>query len=154
AENDIVLKNTSAAVFGKANWKLTDALTVSPGIRFNYDQKSGHYRSVVTGTASDGTRQLVLFEGPYASDPWIADQRGVRAPIFYAPNLAKSNISYDISLSYQVNDDLLTYATYAKSYKSGGINLNGVPTDAANRPITAAFTIKPENVDAYELGAK
>ncbi len=82
AENDIVLKNTSAAVFGKLNWKLTDDLTVSPGIRFNYDQKSGHYSSVVTGTASDGTRQLVLFTGPYANDPWIVDQRGVRAPIF------------------------------------------------------------------------
>jgi len=154
AENDIVLKNTSVAVFGKLNYNLTDALTVSPGIRFNYDQKSGHYSSVVTGTASNGTPQLVLFTGPFANDPWIVDQRATRAPIFYAPNLAKSNVSYDLNLSWQVDDDLLTYATYAKSYKSGGINLNGVPTDAANLPIVAAFTIKPENVDAYELGAK
>jgi len=154
AENDIVLKNTSAAWFGKLNWNITDSLTISPGIRLNYDQKSGHYSSVVTGTASDGTRQLVLYSGPYSTDPWIVEQRGVRAPIFYAPTLAKSNISYDVNLSYQINDDLLAYATYAKSYKSGGINLNGVPTDANNQPIAAAFTIKPEDVNAYELGVK
>ncbi len=154
AANDIVLKNTSVALFGKLNWHLTDALTVSPGLRLNYDGKSGSYNSVVTGTASDGTRQLVLYTGPYANDPWIVDQRGVRAPISYAPTLAKSNVSYDFNVSYQINDDLLAYATYAKSYKSGGINLNGVPVDAANQPIAAAYTIKPEDVSHYEAGVK
>jgi iron complex outermembrane receptor protein len=74
AENDIVLKNTSVALFGKLNWHLTDALTVSPGLRLNYDGKSGHYISVVTGTASDGTRQLVRYTGPYSTDSWIVDQ--------------------------------------------------------------------------------
>lgn len=154
AANDIVLKNSSAALFGKFNWKVTDRLTVSPGIRFNYDEKSGSYSSVVTGTASDGTRQLVLYTGPYSTDPWIADQRGVRAPIFYAPRLAKSNVSYDLNVSYQLEDNILAYATYAKAYKSGGINLNGIPTDANNVPIMAAATIKPEDVNAWETGVK
>ena len=154
AANDIVLKNSSAALFGKFNWKATDRLTISPGIRFNYDQKSGSYSSVVTGTASDGTRQLVLFTGPYSTDPWIVDQRGVRAPIFYAPTLAKSNVSYDLNVSYQLEDNILAYATYAKAYKSGGINLNGIPTDNNNVPILAAATIKPEDVNAWETGVK
>jgi iron complex outermembrane receptor protein len=154
AENDIRLKATSAALFGKLNWNVTDALTISPGIRFNYDGKSGHYRSTVTGTASDGTRQLVLYTGPYANDPWIAEQRGQRAPIFYAPTLAKSNVSYDLNVSYQFEEDLLGYATYSKGYKSGGINLNGVPVDANNQPIAAAYTVKPEDVSHYEAGVK
>ena len=154
ASNDIVLRNTSVALFGKLNYKVTDKLTVSPGIRFNYDQKSGYYSSVVTGTASDGTRQLVLFSGPYANDPWIADQRGVRAPQYYAPTLAKSNVSYDLNVSYQLEENLLAYATYAKAYKSGGINLNGVPADAAGVPILAAGKIKPEDVNHYETGLK
>jgi iron complex outermembrane receptor protein len=154
AANDILLKNTSAALFGKFNWHVTDAFTVSPGIRFNYDEKSGYYSSVVTGTASDGTRQLVLFTGPYANDPWIVDQRGVRAPQFYAPTLAKSNVSYDLNLSYQIEENLMAFATYAKSFKTGGINLNGVPADNAGVPILAAATIKPEDVSDYELGLK
>ena len=154
AANDIVLKNTSAAVFGKLNYKLTDALTISPGIRFNYDQKSGDYSSVVTGTASDGTRQLVLYSGPYANDPWIVDQRGVRQPLYYAPTLAKSNVSYDLNIAYQIEQDLMAYVTYAKSFKSGGINLNGIPVNSNNQPILAAATIKPEDVSAYEAGVK
>jgi iron complex outermembrane receptor protein len=81
AANDIQLKNTSAALFGKLNYHVTDALTVSPGIRFNYDEKSGYYSSVVTGTASDGTRQLVLFTGPYANDPGSSTSGRARAAI-------------------------------------------------------------------------
>lgn len=154
AANDILLKNTSAALFGKFNWHVTDELTVSPGIRFNYDEKSGYYSSVVTGTASDGTRQLVSFTGPYANDPWIAAQRDARTPIFYAPTLAKSNVSYDLNISYQVTEDILAFGTYAKSYKSAGINLNGIPVNAAGAPILSATTIKPEDVSDYELGLK
>lgn len=154
AANDILLKNTSAAVFGKLNYHLTDALTISPGIRLNYDEKSGYYSSVVTGTASDGTRQLVSFTGPYANDPWIAAQRDQRTPIFYAPTLAKSNVSYDVNVSYQIEEDLFAFATYSKSYKSGGINLNGIPVNTAGAPILSATTIKPEDVSDYELGLK
>ena len=154
AANDILLKNTSVALFGKLNWKFTDKLTVSPGLRINYDKKTGQYESVVTGTASDGTRQLVLFTGPYANDPWIVAQRGVRAPIFYEPELSKWNLSYDINVAYQFQPNLLGYGTYAKSFKSAGINLNGVPLDNAGLPILSAQTIKPEKVDHFEAGLK
>lgn len=154
ANNDILLDNTSVATFGKLNWQLTDALTISPGVRVNYDRKSGFYSSVVTGTASDGTTQLVLFTGPYANDPWIAAQRGVRAPQFYEPTFSQWNLSYDLNLSYRLAPDVLTYATYAKTFKSGGINLNGVPLDAAGIPILAVGSIRPEKVDHFEVGVK
>ncbi|MET0293165.1 MAG: TonB-dependent receptor, partial [Steroidobacteraceae bacterium] len=36
----------------------------------------------------------------------------------------------------------------------GGINMNGVPLDAANNPILASATIKPEKVNHYEAGLK
>lgn len=154
ANNDILLENTSLAAFGKFNWNVTDRLTVSPGARLNYDRKTGYYSSVVTGTASDGTRQLVLFSGPYANDPWIVAQRGVRAPQYYQPVFDAVNLSYDINVSYRVAPDVLAYATYAKAFKSGGINLNGVPADASGVPILSAGAIKPEKVDHFEIGVK
>jgi iron complex outermembrane recepter protein len=154
ANNDILLENTSVAVFGKLNWQLTDRLTVSPGLRVNYDRKTGFYSSVVTGTASDGTRQLVLFDGPYASDPWIVAQRGVRAPQFYEPVFDQWNLSYDLNLSYRLAPDVLAYATYARTFKSGGINLNGVPLDGNGVPILSAGSIRPEKVDHFEAGLK
>jgi iron complex outermembrane recepter protein len=66
AQNDIRLDNTSAAVFGQVSWKITDRLTLQPGVRVNYDQKKGLYSSVVTGTASgrdpaEGAVQRALF---------------------------------------------------------------------------------------------
>jgi iron complex outermembrane receptor protein len=156
AINDIRLKNTSLALYGKLNWKVTDRFTVSPGIRINYDKKDGLYDSVVTGTASDGTRQIVsaVPGSPYYSDPWTAAQRGIQASQFFKPQFSAWNLSYDINLNYKVTDDVNLYATYARAFKTGGINLNGVPADSNGAPILAASTIKPEKVDHFEAGIK
>jgi iron complex outermembrane receptor protein len=154
ADNDIRLDNTSAALFGQASWKVTNAFTVQPGFRVNYDQKKGLYDSVVTGSASDGTRQLVQFSGPYANDPWIAAQRGVLAPQRFETKFSDWNFSYDLTLSFKLAADVLAYATYARSFKSGGVNLNGVPSDADGNPLLAAATVKPETVNHYEAGIK
>jgi iron complex outermembrane receptor protein len=156
AVNDIRLKNTSFAAFGKLNFKLTDDFTISPGIRVNYDKKDGLYNSVVTGTASDGTRQIVspVPGSPYYSDPWTAAQRGVQASQFFEPQFSAWNLSYDVNLAYKVTQDVNVYATYAKAFKTGGINLNGVPANSNGAPILAASTIKPEKVDHFEAGFK
>src|SRR3546814_20829689 len=46
------------------------------------------------------------------------------------------------------------YATYAKTFKSGGINQNGVPNGTDGNPLLAAATIQPESVQHVEAGAK
>ena len=154
ANNAIALDNTSLAAFGQLSWKLTDRLTLQPGVRINYDRKKGSYASLVTGTASDLTRQPVLFSGPYSTDPWIVAQRGVLAPQSFAANFSDWNFSYDFTASYKLARDVLAYATYARSFKSGGINLNGVPADSAGNPLLAAATVKPEALDHFEAGVK
>ncbi|PTS88264.1 TonB-dependent receptor [Sphingomonas sp. HMWF008] len=156
ALNDIRLKNTSLALFGKVNWRVFERFTISPGIRLNYDKKDGVYDSVVTGTASDGTRQIVsaVPGSPYYTDPWTAQQRGVQASQFFAPKLSKWNLSYDLNVAYRATDDINLFATYARSFKTAGINLNGVPADVNGAPIAAAYTIKPEKVDHFEAGIK
>ena len=98
AINDIRLDNTSFALFGKANWRVTDRLTVSPGVRVNYDDKTDLYDSVVTATASNGTRQVVSPTpgSPSYNDPWTAAQRGVQASQFFKQEFSDCNISYDL----------------------------------------------------------
>jgi iron complex outermembrane recepter protein len=156
AINDIRLDNTSLAAFGKLNWEVTDRFTVSPGIRVNYDKKDGLYDSVVTGTASNGSRQVVSPApgSPSYNDPWTAAQRGIQASQFFKPKFSAWNLSYDVNLGYRLTDDINVYATYARSFKTGGINLNGVPADANGVPIASTFTIKPEKVDHFEGGIK
>ncbi|TXC70370.1 TonB-dependent receptor [Sphingomonas ginsenosidivorax] len=139
SRNTIGFKNTSAALFGKLTWHVTDRLQIAPGLRLNYDKKDGDYVSVVT----NGT-----------GTPLTADQRGVLAPQSYQPKFDNWNLSGDVTAAYEVADDIHAYATYARSYKSGGINLSGLPLDAANTPILSSATVKPEKVNHYELGLK
>jgi iron complex outermembrane receptor protein len=138
--NTIGFTNTSAALFGKLTWHVTDRLQIAPGLRVNYDEKQGSYLSVVrTGTGSTTLN---------------SDQRGVLAPQRYDPQFHNWNVSGDLTVSYDFAPDIHGYATYARSYKSGGINLSGLPLDAANNPILSAATVKPEKVNNYEIGLK
>ncbi len=140
ARNTIGFTNTSAAVFGKLTWHITDALSIAPGARVNYDKKTGDYVSVVT----TGTGSTTL----------NADQRGVLAPQSYQPDFDDWNVSGDVTIAYDFARDVHGYATYARSYKSGGINLSGLPLDRDNNPILAAAQVKPEQVNHYEVGLK
>ena len=151
AINTQYLKNTSAALFGQVSWKITDQFTIQPGVRLNYDKKEGFYQRRVF--AGDGTP--VLFNPPAGTDLAINNARlGVFAPQEISPTFSDWNFSYDLTATYKAAPDLLFYATYAKTFKSGGINQNGVPADAQNNPILAAGTVKPESVNHFEAGVK
>lgn len=153
ATNDIRLNNTSAALFGQVSWKVTDSLTIQPGVRLNYDKKDGLYERLVV----DGQGNPVRFlddNGQLITDPRVVEQRNALTPQRVAPKFSDWNFSYDLNVSYKVAPDVLLYATYARSFKSGGINLNGVPNDANGNPLVQVAAIKPESVNHYEVGVK
>ena len=97
------------------------------------DDKKGSYISAVTNGAGE-----VLPISP--QDPFYVGtgtspgarhraQRDVLAPQQYTAAFSDWNVSGDLKLSYEVTEDVLGYASYARSFKTGGITLNGVPTD-------------------------
>lgn len=147
ARNTQYLKSTSAALFGQVSWKVTDALTIQPGLRLNYDKKSGFYqRRVLDALGND-----VAAAPPSA----VRTARlGVYQPQISAPSVSDWNFSYDLNVNYRLAPDVLAYVTYAKSFKTVGINQNGLPTDAAGNPIFSAGTIRPESVNHFEAGLK
>ncbi|WP_367183358.1 TonB-dependent receptor [Phenylobacterium sp.] len=147
ARNTQYLKNTSFALFGQASWKVTDAFTIQPGVRLNYDKKEGFYQRLVF----DGQGVPVLLGQTGARR---AAQLAIFTPQLSTPEFSDWNFSYDLTASYRFTPDVFGYATYAKSFKTGGINQNGLPTDAAGNPILAAGRIKPEDVDHFEAGVK
>ncbi|MCV0382377.1 MAG: TonB-dependent receptor [Erythrobacter sp.] len=147
ARNSQFLESTSLALFGQIGWKVTGAFTVQPGLRLNYDRKKGFYeRRVFTG---DGT-ELTGNE----TDPRSAAQLAVFTPQISAPTASDWNLSYDLTLSYELSPDLLAYGTYASTFKTVGINQNGLPRDEAGNPILEAGQIVPESVDHFEIGLK
>ena len=141
------LKATSLALYGQVEWKVTDRLSIQPGVRLNYDKKSGHYERQVF----DGQGNPIPATGGTAIQQ---AQRGIYAPQLIEPTFSDWNFSYDLTASYQIMDDVMFYGTYAKTFKTGGINQNGVPADAAGNPILAAGSIEPESVQHFEAGLK
>jgi iron complex outermembrane recepter protein len=135
-------KNVSAALFGQLEWKITDRLRLLPGIRFNYDQKEVDYEAVVYGGIANPTAAQ------------IALQRSVLAPLAYTVDIEDDNISGQITASYQFNDTINAYATYATAFKPVGLNLGGIPTNAAGAPLLETAAVDPEDVRHIELGLK
>lgn len=146
--NTIGLKNASAALYGQLTWKATDALSIQPGVRLNYDWKSGTYNGIVT----DASGNLVQF----ATNNTAAQlsQLSQLAPESFAATYSAWNVSYDVTASYALARDIHTYASYAHTFKSGGINLNGLPADSTGAPLLQYATVKPESVYHFEAGVK
>ena len=134
--------NVSAAVFGQASWAVTDRLRLLPGLRFNYDQKDVDFEQRVYG-------------GLQTTDPaLIALQRSIFAPQAYTADVDDTNVSGQLTAAYRVADRVNAYATWATGFKSVGLNLNGLPTDALDRPVLSAATVRPEDERHIEVGVK
>ncbi|QOT71892.1 TonB-dependent receptor [Sphingobium fuliginis] len=152
ATNTQWLKSTSAALFGQLSWKVTDALTIQSGARLNYDKKSGFYQRVVT----TGSGAVINSCAPTATqgNAVLTAQCGVYQPQLSAPSDSAWNFTYDFNVNYKIAQDILAYATYAKSFKTLGINQNGLPLNSDNTVNYAVGTVKPERVNHFEVGLK
>ncbi len=140
--NDIHFDNKSYALFGQLNWTVTEKLKVVPGLRWNYDAKTTDFNSVVSGGLQTGNAAL------------IALKNSVLQSQSYKADSSNSDVSGQLTLAYALTGNINTYATYSKSFKSVGVNLSGIPNDAAGNPAIAAATVKPEQVHHVELGLK
>jgi iron complex outermembrane receptor protein len=135
-------RNTSAAGFGQIEWRVTDRLRLMPGLRVNYDQKDVNFDQKIYGGLQTTNAALITL------------QRSILAPQAYTTDISDTNVSGQATVAYKVASPVNAYATYATSFKSVGLNLNGVPTDAFDRPVLSAATVKPEDVHHVEAGIK
>ena len=146
-KTDILSDHTSAALFGNVNWKVTDQLTISPGLRFNYDEKNGHYIATVYGGLDTS--------GANATSAALrALQRNVLSPQNYESSGSDDNLSGQLTVSYDFADNIHAYATYATAFKTFGLNNNGVPLDSLGNVAVQLATVKPEDEKHIEIGVK
>lgn len=135
-------RNFSGAAFGQLEYALTNRFRITPGLRFNNDKKKLDYDQQVYG-------------GLQTTDPaLIALQRSVLSPLTYKSDVSDNNVSGQITLSYKLGENAFAYGTFATGFKSIGLNLGGVPTDALGNPIISAATVRPESVRHWEVGVK
>lgn len=139
SDNDIRYTSTSVALYGQLTWTVTEGLRIQPGLRINYDRKRGSYEAVVT-TASGSTTLN-------------NDQRNTLPPQSYEATLGQWNLAYDLTASYHITRNVMAYGTYAHSFRSAGINMNGLPL-SGGLPVLSSATVRPEKIDSFELGLK
>jgi iron complex outermembrane receptor protein len=116
----------SAAVFGQANYELTDKLTLTGGIRYTHDKRQG-----ISDTSTIGT--------PYVT---------TSIPFHYDVEVKGGNTSWLASAAYKITPDALAYVSYSTGYKAAGLNLNSAVT--AGSPLV----LEPEDVKNWEAGLK
>ena len=142
-----LVKTRSISAFGHATWRITDAFSLSGGLRYTDERKSGYSEQ-----SSTGGPPLASF--PAALQPTIAAIRAASAPTFdtrltegFPSSRSEGDLSDTLSASYRFSEEVNLYASYARGYKSGGINF-GANVPASN------IIIEPETADSFELGLK
>lgn len=135
------LESFGAAVFGQLDWAITERLHLLPGLRYNYDKKEVDFNRKTYGGLETNDPQL------------LAIKRSVYTDQAFTADVDESNFSGQLTLSFKANNNINAFATYSISYKPVGINLGGLPT-ANGQVLTELATIKPEDVNHFELGVK
>ena len=139
----------SYAGFAQATWHITDTLRFTPGLRYTYEKKDANYVALVGGGLDLST---------IADIPTRTALNSARLAIFRPQNYAVAfdagALTGDANLSWQATKDVLFYVSYARGFKSGGINLAGLPFNASNNPALNRAVVSPEKSNAYEAGIK
>jgi len=116
-------------VFGEATFDITDSLHLTGGLRYTHEKK--RFR----------TDQTVI--------------AGIRSPIgtlIVADNSWQSRsfneLTPRVTVAFDVANNLMTYATYSRGFKSGGFNAR------YSSPVPSVVPYDPETATLYEVGAK
>jgi iron complex outermembrane receptor protein len=132
----------SYAAFGELNYHITPRLTATGGLRYTYEKKEGDYATTVFGGLATTNAAL------------NAAKLGILRPQTYSARNDEDNVSGRANLSWAATDNVMGYASYARGFKSGGINMSGLPLDAANNPALSRAGVAPEKNTTYEVGLK
>lgn len=144
-------KSDLVSVFAQAEISITDALRITLGARYNHEAKSG-------------SRALTVNRGPLSIAAVPAISNAAVIGTFRALNIEAHSISGRLSedsfnpmanIQFDVSDDLMLYASFARGTKAGGFDVrsNSLPTSTTvAKP--GAFKFEDERADNFETGLK
>ncbi|MDE0513937.1 MAG: TonB-dependent receptor [Gammaproteobacteria bacterium] len=153
-QNDLYQDEETFSLFGSLTWHATDSLRGTVGLRWTDVQKDG-VKSLFIGS----TNGAAAASGPFTPLPLPLSRfplppRGPVAGGLGTPHgpvplsISNDDVTPSVNIQYDVTEDIMTYFSFSQGFKSGGFdaqNVSGPP---------APLTFGPEEVDAYEAGAK
>jgi iron complex outermembrane receptor protein len=142
------IDETAWALFTHSTYELSEQLTLVMGLRYSYEDKE--IDIVSDGFGADA--RLMSFDAISASSTDCADFRTPPAQCNGTPfgpqSDSWSNLSGKLGIEWRLSEDVLAFAHYSRGFKSGGF-----PGSIGVKP-ARIVSYEPENVDAYETGAK
>lgn len=133
-KNNFSQSTDNAAVFGQLEYRLTEKLRLTTGLR--YTDETRDFMSINTLTDAMGNVAIANF-GTGPEDAAIVDD-----------SVSSGNLSGKIGLDYFLTDDILLYASYSNGYKSGGYDGDFSFDRQQLNPY------REETIGAYEIGWK
>lgn len=134
----------SAAIFAQGSWRPIERLELTAGLRYTWEEITGYFDQTATG------RDLsALSPADRATAQALRARFGVAN--YFETETSDTALTGQLTASWTFRPGLLTYVTYSRGYKAGGVNLSNINTAGAS---AVDPVIGPETIDAYEAGLK
>jgi iron complex outermembrane receptor protein len=149
-------KGDTWAVFGHTEWGFAEDWKLTLGLRYTDDQKDfeGCTQDTGDGDASQYVNGLVSASTDGAIMPdTVAGGCVTFLPGTFTGGIIEKKLNEDstsgkVALDWNVTDDVLTYVSFSRGYKSGSFSTLSTNVDTQLDPVVQ------EELDAYELGVK
>jgi len=133
--NSLFIDTKAFALYGQATWHVSDDFRITGGLRYSDESKDGvgQTRSVFFNDNRDLTGNLI------------------------EPNIASFDdtvLDPSLTLEWDASDDVLLYASYKESFRSGGFNATAAGLRIPGQTFGPDFTFGLESITAYEGGIK
>ncbi|HEX7742496.1 MAG TPA: TonB-dependent receptor, partial [Sphingobium sp.] len=136
-------RSESMGVFGEVTWRPVERLALTGGIRYTYEEKDGVYDVRTFGG-----------QATTPGSPLYLDQQSILRAQSYSAHDGDGSASGRVNVAYDLVDGVMAYASWAKGQKSGGINMSGLPVNAANQAVLTTAVVRPETNTTWEAGFK
>lgn len=160
--------NTSYAAFLHGDYKVSDRLSLSAGVRWTHDVREviWHSRQEAAATATLPRRIICRMDGVVTAPSPVSGNRDAEAEIrtadrdlcSYTAEADFSEPTWTLSANFELTPRNMVYLAHRRGYKSGGFSAQ--PGNAAagslNNPTTVAQRqpYLPEIIDDIEFGSK
>ncbi|MEO1021230.1 MAG: TonB-dependent receptor [Bacteroidota bacterium] len=124
--------NAGIAVFGQATYALTNNLSITGGLRYDYEERENTFN----GFQPDFSPDLAYINGVFVEQQADTTISG-----------SFSAFSPKVALTFSLNEQSSIFASYTRGFRAGGINAQRLPEGLD-------YTFDPEYSDNFEIGYK
>lgn len=140
--------NESYAIFAQGTYSVSDKLSLTAGLRQNWDNRDILMLNRSYIAAFSTTDQTCRFTLDLDNNPATPETRPPIGQCQFTDSTSFDELTYNLSAEYKVRSDLLLYLAHRHGYRTGGYSARG------NSSATLSDTFEPEFVDDVEFGVK